>query len=79
MKIEEFARVVAEGLEVPPESVGPDTDSSEVEQWDSLGHLTLLMHLEKVFDGVTNDMPELAGAGSVREMYDMLAAKCSWS
>jgi acyl carrier protein len=79
MKIENFAKIVAEGLEVDPLMVGPDTNPSDIEEWDSLGHLTLLMHLEKEFNGITNDMPELAGAGSVREMYEMFASKCSWS
>ena len=78
MKIDEFAQVVAIGLEVDPSLVSGDTQAVEIETWDSLGHLTLLMHLEKVFDGLTADMPEVGGATSVRELYDCFAKKCGW-
>jgi acyl carrier protein len=79
MDIDSFARVVAEGLEVDPSLVSGATQASDIETWDSLGHLTLLMHLEKEFDGVTADMPELGGATSVKEMYDSFAQKCGWA
>jgi acyl carrier protein len=36
-------------LEVPADSIGPDTSMDTVESWDSLRHLTLVLALESEF------------------------------
>jgi acyl carrier protein len=41
--------VMATVLEVPAESIGPDTDMDTVPSWDSLRHLTLVLALEQEF------------------------------
>jgi len=42
-------QVMATVLEVPADTVGPDTDMDTVENWDSLRHLTLVLSLEQEF------------------------------
>ena len=48
-------------LEVPADSIGPDTSMDTVESWDSLRHLTLVLSLEQEF-GVSIDDED---AGSI--------------
>lgn len=54
-------QVMATVLEVPVDTVGPDTDMDTVEGWDSLRHLTLVLSLEQEF-GVSIDDED---AGSI--------------
>jgi acyl carrier protein len=42
-------RIVADVLEVEPDAVGPDFSMDNVEQWDSLRHLTLVLAIEDEF------------------------------
>ena len=42
-------RIVADVLEVEPGAVGPDFSMDNVEQWDSLRHLTLVLAIEDEF------------------------------
>ena len=41
-------------------------------EWDSLGHLTLLMKLDEKFDDITEKIPELASATSVKEIISLI-------
>jgi acyl carrier protein len=36
-------------FDVPPEQVTPDSSTDTIEQWDSLGRLTLVLELEQGF------------------------------
>jgi acyl carrier protein len=44
------ATVLSEIFTIPAESVGPDTSTETIEQWDSLQHLTVILSLEEEFD-----------------------------
>ncbi len=53
--------LVAEVLDVPPERVSLETRAEELEEWDSLGHLRVLLAVEEEFE-IAVDMdvaPEL--------------------
>jgi acyl carrier protein len=45
-------QVVADVLEVDPAVIGPDFSMDNVEQWDSLRHMTLVLSIEDEF-GIT--------------------------
>lgn len=42
-------QVMATVLQVPADTIGPDTSMDTVESWDSLRHLTLVLSLEEEF------------------------------
>lgn len=47
--IKEVCVTIAEELELPPECVTAESDSSNLEKWDSLGQLQIIMALESKF------------------------------
>ena len=63
---------IAAALEISLDRVGLKSTSSDLEEWDSLGHLSILSRLDSVFDNVTEKIPELASAGSVEEIVRLL-------
>jgi hypothetical protein len=63
---------IAVALELPESSITPESDSSTIEEWDSLGHISILARLDSVFDNITEKVPDLASALSVSEMHKLL-------
>ena len=63
---------IAAALEISLDRVGLKSTSSDLEEWDSLGHISILSRLDLVFDNVTEKIPELASAGSVEEIVRLL-------
>jgi acyl carrier protein len=50
-----------------------DSDSSDnVEEWDSLGHLSILSAIDNALDGKASDISELANADSVGKIIKIL-------
>ena len=66
--------VIADGLEVDVSDISIDTKASDIEDWDSLGHLNLLMKLDEAFGDISEKVPELASASSVKEIYELVSA-----
>lgn len=58
---------IVETLKVAPGAVTPDTRDEDLEAWDSLGHVKLIMALEQAFDlyievddfGTLNSVPAI--------------------
>ena len=67
-------QVVADGLEVDVSDISIQSKASEIKDWDSLGHLNLLMKLDEAFDDVSERVPELASASSIQEIYDLVSS-----
>tara|TARA_B100000575_G_C22600418_1_gene375510 strand:- start:135 stop:374 length:240 start_codon:yes stop_codon:yes gene_type:complete len=65
-------RVIASGLDVELSELSLSTKSSDLAQWDSLGHLSLLMKLDEEFDNLTEKVPEIASASSVEEILNLI-------
>jgi len=66
--------IVAEALELEVENVSLDTSTENVEEWDSLGHITILSALDDETGGETSELPDLTQAVSVRELLEVLKA-----
>lgn len=60
---DKLKRIVADVLEVEPETIGPDFSMDTVEQWDSLRHMTLVLSIEDGF-GITVPDEEAANITS---------------
>ena len=58
-------------FDVPPEQMTPDSSTDTVEQWDSLGRLTLVLELEQGF-GVALSPEVTETLTSVRAIVDAL-------
>lgn len=65
---------ITEALEVEAHQVNIDTKSSDLEEWDSLGHISIMAFLDKSFNEVTERAPALASATSVKEIADILSS-----
>ena len=74
MKEARLFEIVAEALELEVENVSLDTSTENVEEWDSLGHITILSALDDETGGETSELPDLTQAVSVRELLEVLKA-----
>lgn len=52
-------------------TVTPETTSSDIEEWDSLTHITLISEVEEAF-GVKFSMKDVLGMKNVGEMADII-------
>ena len=55
-------------------TVGPETTAHDVEGWDSLAHIQLLIVVEDAF-GIRFNTGEVAGLANVGEMVELIARK----
>ena len=59
-------------LELEKGSLNIDTRMGSIEQWDSLGHLTILSSLDILFDGLIGPISNISEAQSVEEILNIL-------
>jgi acyl carrier protein len=59
-------------------SISRETTASDVEGWDSLMHVTLLVNVERAF-GVRFSSTEIAGLKNVGQLLDLIARRRSAS
>lgn len=69
---QKLCEVIARALEIDAKQVTIDSTATDLDGWDSLGHLTILMELEAEFGGEIQSNPKLASAVSVREIFDVI-------
>ena len=53
-------------------TVTPETTSADIEEWDSLTHITLISEVEDTF-GMKFSMKDVLGMQNVGEMADIIA------
>ncbi len=63
---------IEKALELPPGSLTETTLTDEIENWDSLGQLSILVALDKLFDGKIAGIREMAEADSVGKILVIL-------
>ena len=68
------AKVVADVFGVPMDSVNDSRGPTDIEQWDSLGHITLVLALESEFQVrlSPDDATEMLSVASIKAVL----AKC---
>lgn len=74
MKIEDLLNEISVALEISRDRLSPETTSEQIDEWDSLGQISILARLDLVYEDVTERAPDLATALSVDEMYRQLKA-----
>ena len=56
--------------------VSDETTAADIEDWDSLTHITLISEIEDAFE-IEFTMKDVLGLKNVGEMFDLLEAKLS--
>jgi acyl carrier protein len=61
---QQIQAVLVEALQVPPELITPELAFGDLPQWDSMGHMEVMMYLEQRF-GIEINNDTIAGLTSV--------------
>jgi len=77
VKIEEseLFNLIAKALELPDGSINEDSSADNVEEWDSLGHLSILVLIDKQVEGKASKISELATATSAKQITQILTSE----
>ena len=71
MKEQDIYNVIAEALGLKAGSVSVDDGADTIQEWDSLGFLSILSALEHKFGSKVAAIDDLAKVKSVREIVDI--------
>lgn len=71
---EQLTAVFQETFDDPDIVLARETTASDVEGWDSVSNIRLLVTAEQVF-GVKFHTGEIAGLANVGELFDLIAAR----
>jgi len=69
---DEVISTIEIALELEKGSLNIDTRMGSIEQWDSLGHLTILSSLDVLFDGLIGPISNISEAQSVEDILNTL-------
>ena len=76
MKISEqdLKKIISKALNLKPNKITNDSNSNEMEEWDSLGQLSIISSLDKRFKGKIN-LTKIANMHSYKEIKTFLKKK----
>jgi len=66
--------LIAESLEVDEADIDENASSETIEEWDSLGHLSILSALDDLTDGKASELDGLADSLSLNDLIKTLSA-----
>ena len=64
--------IIAEALDIPVNSVTDESEEGKIEEWDSLGQLSILTSLDSKIDTDISTISELGKANSVKQIEKIL-------
>ena len=64
--------IIAEALDIPVNSVTDESEEGQIEEWDSLGQLSILTSLDSKIDTDISKISELGKANSVKQIEKIL-------
>ena len=70
MNSDNLCNIIKNALEV--EQVDLNSSMENIEEWDSLGHLSILSAIDESLDGKASNLDELASATSVEMIISIL-------
>lgn len=73
MDITKLCNEISLALEVAGDRINAETTSEMIDEWDSLGQISILARLDLAYDDITEKVPDLASALSVTEIYRLLS------
>ena len=65
-------REIERTLELDPGSIKSNSLAENVDGWDSMGHLSILLALDKMFEGKVAGISEIAEANSIPKVLQGL-------
>lgn len=68
----EFLKAISEALEVDPSLINMELKLGDLEEWDSLGHLTILSNLDALTNEKASDIKDFGSLGSLEEIWGAL-------
>jgi acyl carrier protein len=71
-QIDRIRTVLAEALQVPMDNVRPDLKFGDLPQWDSMGHMEIMMNLEMQM-GIEVNADTIKALTSIPAICDYLA------
>jgi len=69
---EQVLTEIANALEINRDLLSPTTVNTDIQEWDSLGHITILARLDELFNNISERFPQLAEASSIPEILLIL-------
>ena len=72
MKLSELIEKVEGALELDAGSVSMESSSENIEDWDSLGHITILGMLDDATNGASAEIVDLTQATSMAEIVQIM-------
>lgn len=69
---EKIIGVIENALNLKGGHLSIDSCADDVKEWDSLGHVGVLLNLDKFFNGKVGGIQEMATADSVRKIIEVL-------
>ena len=63
---------ISKALKVPSGKINMNLSDKDFEKWDSLGHLEILLNLDKALKGKAINIEDLAQAHSVKKIFTVL-------
>jgi len=69
MNKKEVCIIIEKVLKLKEGTVNENSTASDIENWDSLGHISLIMYLDTNYNDITKDKPEYMTATSVDDLY----------
>ena len=68
----DIIKIIEKILELKPGTLNEKNTAEEIESWDSMAHLAILINLDKLFDGKASEITELAEADSILKIINAL-------
>ncbi len=63
---------ISKALKVPSSKININSSDKDFEKWDSLGHLEILMNLDKALKGKAIKIEDLGQAHSIKKIFAVL-------
>ena len=64
--------IVEVALDLESGSIQASSDSASIEEWDSLGHLSILVALDTHFGGKVSNLTEMSDVDSIQAILTVL-------
>jgi acyl carrier protein len=65
---------ISEALDISPDKLSPNFRKTDIQEWDSLGHLKILLNLEQKFN-IKFSLPETMTLDSIKKITELINQK----
>lgn len=72
--MDRIKRIIADAFKIEPDIIEKSTCPDDIENWDSLGQLSLVRAIEKEYN-ITLEIEEIFQIMTVRDIYSILEKK----